>query len=631
MLRTTALARRIPQRPACWKTHLIRTLAFAADRSWTATAPVTNPSSYGELIKRAAKNKRAFLHTQVVNRSKSSRHLTYSSHMVFNLASSLELSHLVQAVKLRQCERAWSIYRTLRKSSRNPVIPTEVVGELYALLRYARTLTVTDKLALEKDQQVESILNDIELSGISKEEFVQTVNDIPIMDYKLLHHAIRSEQPDKAIEIFHRLKASGESKKLTKRWIYSMLDMLASQDEKAFHEIIEYLSQHEVTNISDSDLQLLANIYSLFKSKKNAVAQDQIHQLTTEWYSAENLEDLVWIAHRFKQFDLLEYMMDTAKASGVVPTCDSYVMLMRSHRHTNQHTSALEAFQEMMSNDITPSVAAFNTLLQILSDQRATDKISVLIQAMIDRGYQPDIASFSEAIKANSKAGNLHACIEYYHMMQDLGIQPNLYSYNILINAFSVANNISEVVHWFQTMLADGILPNHVTITTLIKTFATEDSAADSAIRIFEQGKATGIKPDVILYTSLIKIFAHSANMQAALAIHGDMLADGIDPNVYTYTSLIEACVNTSQMDVAQKIFDLMKETENKKPNAFTYCVMLQAWIKTQDLDKIKEMYQETMELVRSGIIQEDPILAHCLLQSKMCLEREAEMASQLP
>lgn len=551
---------------------------------------------------------------------------------MFNLASSLELSHLVQALRLRQCDRAWSIYQTLRKHSRNSVIPTEIVGDLYALLRYARTLAVSDKSARKKDQQIESILNDIELSGISKDEFVQTVTDIPIPDYKLLHCAVRSNQPEEAFQLFRRMAVTGELKYLTRVWIYNLLDMFSSDQEAEFCEILGYISQHKIIGISTSELQAATSIFSHYKSKQFSEASTQIYHLTAAPLSAESLENLVWIAHHWKQYDLVEDIMDAGITNGLMPTCNSYVLLMRSYRQTKQYMSALEAFQTMMSNGIQPDIAAFNALLQILSDQKATDKISVMLQAMIDRGYQPDIASFSEAMKANSKAGNLHACIEYHHMMQDMGIKPNIYSYNILINAFAVANDTSEVVHWFQTMLADGILPNHVTITTLIKRFAAENEAdpMDGAMRIFEQGKATGIKPDVVLYTTLIKMFADSANMQAALTIHGDMLADGIDPNVYTYTALIEACVNTSQMDVAQKIFDLMKETSNKKPNAFTYCVLLQAWIKLQDIDKVNELYQETLNLVQSGAIQEDPILSHYLDKSKTYLEEETQMTFQL-
>ncbi|KAH8554076.1 hypothetical protein BGW37DRAFT_483397 [Umbelopsis sp. PMI_123] len=633
MIRSEALSRRIPQRPACWKTHLIRTLTVAADRSWTAPVPVITHSPQGGFFKRAKAHRRVFEHSFTIDRLNFSRHLSYNSHMVFNLASSLELSHLVQALKLRQCERAWSIYRSLRKSNRNVVIPTEVVGQLYALLRYARKLSVTEQAALKKVQQTESILNDIELSGLAKEEFFKFVNEIPVSDYKLLHRAIRAKEPETAMDIFRKMVETGDAKRLTRSWIYHLLDLFPQEESSARRsEIVDYVTKNQLSNMSDDDLKLSADIYSQFKCKNRTEATKRLYHLLESGGTAGNLEHLMWIAYHWRQYHLLEDLFLAVKANGTIPGCESYVFLMRNYQKTKQYTKALETFQELMSSDIIPSIEAFNALLQVFSDQRATDRISIMLQAMIDRGYQPDAASFSEAMKASARNGNLHACIEYYHMMRDLSIQPNVYNYNILIDAFSEAKNTSEVIHWFQAMLADGILPNHVTITTLIKAFASEDreTTARNSIRIFDQAIATGIKPDVVLYTTLIKMYADSANMQAALSIHSDMLADGISPNVYTYTSLIEACVNTSQMDVAQKIFHLMKETEDKKPNAFTYCVLLQAWMKVQDADKVKELYQEAIDQVQLGTIEEDHVLVDCLLQSKLYLNEETKMSIEV-
>lgn len=633
MIRSMALSRRTAQRSICWKTHLIRTLTLAADRSWTHAVPAITHSPHGELFRRATTQRRVFLNTQPLSRLRFNRHLSYSSHLVFNLASSLELSHLVQALKLRQCERAWSIYRSLRNSSRDPAIPTEVIGDLYALLRYARQLAVTEKEALKKDQQIEGILNDVEVSGIDKEQFLTFVNDIPISDYKLLHRAIRAKESEVAITIFRQMVTMGDAKKLTRSWIYQLLDLFSQGEETEFcSEVVSYVTKNQLSNMSEDDLKASTGIYSQFKSKNGAEAKKRIYDLMKIGGIAGNLEHLMWVAYHWKQFYLLEDLFQAVKADGTIPRCESYVFLMRHYLKSKQHTKALEAFQELMSCGIKPSVEAFNALLQVFSDQRATDRISIMLQAMIDRGYQPDAASFSEAMKANAQAGNLHACIEYYHMMRDLNIQPNIYSYNILMDAFSEARNTPEVIHWFQVMLADGILPNHVTITTLIKAFASEnpEATARNSIRIFEQAVATGIKPDVVLYTTLIKMYADSADMQAALSLHSDMLSGGVNPNVYTYTSLIEACVNTSQMDVAQKIFHLMKETENKQPNAFTYCVMLQAWMKVQDADKIKELYQEAINQIQIGAIEEDHVLFDCLSQARAYLNEETEMTIEV-
>jgi pentatricopeptide repeat protein len=627
----TRRSTRIPASPTCWKTHAIRTLAFAAQRSWTPTSIIGSKHSFG-LIRRPLAARQRSVDVALKISPVELGYKAYSSHSVFNLASSLELSHLVHSIKCRQCEQSWSIYRTLRRNNRNVIIPTDVLGDLYSLLRYARTLAISENSMSKKDRQLEALLNDIHLQGLSKEEFLKYVKDIPIPNYKLLHRSIRAEDHELAVRIFREMMHTGEALQLSRMWMYNLLDMLSAKGEQFYNEIMAYLVDNDVYKLSRKDMDAAVSIYSKLSSMDTEVAAGQMLEYARHNLSSHNFANMIWMIHHWKQFDVIEEVMDIAKDRGIAPNCECLVLLMRYYRQSKQHTKAFETFQELLESDMKPSIQAFNTFLQVLADQKATDKISIMIQAMIDRGYQPDIATFSEAMKANSQPETLQACIEYYHMMRDHGIQPNQYSYNILINAFSKANDMPEVIRWFQTMIADGVIPNHVTITTLIKAFTKEKASSSpekSVLQIFEQGKAAGIKADVVLYTALINTFAKSANMHGALATHSDMLSEGIDPNVYTYTSLIEACISSAQMDVAQKIFDLMKESDHKKPNAFTYCILLKAWIKLRSFDKVKGLYQETMDLLQAGAIETDHVLTDVLHECQLILE-DTKTASEL-
>lgn len=610
-LNMTGKSTKAPTKPLCWKTHAIRTLAFAAQRAWTTNSTMVPRHSLG-LMGRSLATRHQSL---IVKPSKTPTLFAfnaYSSHSVFNLASSLELSHLVHAIKLRHCEQAWSIYQTLRKNNRNVIVPTDVLGDLYGLLRYARTLTISENSLSKKDRQLEALVNDLHLQGLSKEEFTNFIKDIPVPNYKLLNRSIRAKDHAEAVRIFREMMYTGEALRLSRMWMYNLLDMFYVEEKSLYNEIVEYLVDNNVYNLSRKDLDATVTIYSKLSVSERDTAIKQILDYARNELSSQNFANILWMIQHWKQSEIMEEVIDIASHRGIVANSECLVMLIRYYRQSKQPTKAFEVFQQSLANDEKPPIQAFNAFLQVLADQNATDKISIMIQAMIEAGYQPDIATFSEAMKANSKPESLQACVEYYYMMRDHNIQPNQYSYNILLNAFYKANNMPEVVRWFQTMIADGVMPNHVTVTTLIKAFTEEKGSSSpemSVLRIFEQAKAAGIKADVVLYTALINMFAKSANMQGALATHSDMLSKGIDPNVYTYTSLIEACIKSEQMDVAQKIFDLMKESDHKKPNAFTYCILLKAWSKLQNPHKVKELHQETMSLLEDGSIETDHAL----------------------
>ncbi|KAJ2958222.1 hypothetical protein NQZ79_g6180 [Umbelopsis isabellina] len=619
----TERSTRIPTRPLCWKTHAIRTLAFAAQRAWTTNTAIVSRHSFG-LMGRSLATRQQSLFVKLNRNPTFFAYSAYSSHSVFNLASSLELSHLVHAIKCRHCEQAWTIYQTLRRNNRNVIVPTEVLGDLYSLLRYARTLTISENSLSKKDRQLEALVNDLHLQGLSKEEFTKFVKDIPVPNYKLLHRSIRAKDHDEAMRTFREMMYTGEALQLSRMWMYNLLDMFYAEEKPLYNEIMEYLVDNNVHNLSRKDLHAAVTIYSKLSASESDTAVRQMLDYARNELSSQNFANVLWMIQHWRKFDIMEEVIDIASHRGIAANSECLIMLIRYYRQSKQPVKAFEAFQEILANDKNPPIQAFNAFLQVLADQNATDKISIMIQAMIEAGYQPDIATFSEAMKANSKAETLQACVEYYHMMRDHNIQPNQYSYNILLNAFYKANDMPEVIRWFQAMIADGVMPNHVTVTTLIKAFTKEKGSSSpekSVLRIFEQAKAAGIKSDVVLYTALINMFAKSANMQGALATHSDMLSRGIDPNVYTYTSLIEACIYSEQMDVAQKIFDLMKESDHKKPNAFTYCIMLKAWSKLQDLQKVKELHQETISLMEAGSIETDHALNDVLHECQLLLK----------
>ncbi|KAG2174178.1 hypothetical protein INT43_004199 [Umbelopsis isabellina] len=613
---------RTPTKPLCWKTHAIRTLAFAAQRVWTNNSTIASRHSFG-LVGRSLATRHQSVVVKLNRNPTALAYNTYSSHSVFNLASSLELSHLVHAIKLRHCEQAWSIYQTLRRNNRNAIVPTDILGDLYSLLRYARTLAISENSLSKKDRQLEALVNDLHLQGLSKEEFTKFIKDIPIPNYKLLYRSIRAKGHDEAMRIFREMMYTGEALQLSRMWMYNLLNMFYAEEKSLYDEIVVYLVDNNVYNLSRKDLDAAVIIYSKLSTSESDTAVRQMLDFARNDLSSQNLANILWMIQHWKQFDIMEEVMDIASHREIAVNSECIVMLIRYYRLSKQPAKAFEAFQQILANEKKPAIQAFNAFLQVLADQSATDKISIMIQAMIEAGYQPDIATFSEAMKANSKPESLQACVEYYYMMRDHDLQPNQYSYNILLNAFYKANNMPEVVRWFQTMIADGVMPNHVTVTTLIKAFTEEKGSSSpekSVLRIFEQAKAAGIKADVVLYTALINMFAKSANMQGALATHSDMLSRGIDPNVYTYTSLIEACIYSEQMDVAQKIFDLMKESDHKKPNAFTYCIMLKAWSKLQNSQKVKELHQETMSLLEAGSIETDHALNDVLQECQLLL-----------
>ncbi|CEP11905.1 hypothetical protein [Parasitella parasitica] len=546
----------------------------------------------------------------------------------FNLSERLTLADLSYAIQLRNADQAWSIFVTLASRHDNDTIPMTLCCSLYALLNFAKKLTgFSNKASKLRQKQLDQLLAYVEYHQSSTELFLSSVKEIPISNHKQLLKAIRTGDYHGAWTMFYRLhkeskKSTMDQFKLPRNTCIQLMIMIMKDkrlDRNQLNSKLQLIalhgsgvSEYDSRYLSAADLGRLAYICRGYQ--KNATAA---HGLIDEFVMglpkkkqsnrADALDELIWRIlvngdlHKAGQVlkTVQQSMADKVPVNEMV-----FVNLMDAYGRQGKHHESLEIFEQFLQTKQQPTIKSFNAVLQIFAAQGSADRAGFIFETMNQLDVEPDAATYTEMIRAHGRAGQMKMCIHFYNKMLQSHIPPNVYTYSALIEASSRRNDIKSVFRWFQIMISDNVQPNQVVLSCILKSLSKQHNdypnMPEAVLHIAHQAAMAGVKTDAALYTILLKMQAESIGLDGALKVHRDMLTQSVEPNTYTYTILIDACGKNKMPETAEKIFDLMKQSQRHRPNTVTYSAMMDAWLKTNRRDKVESLILEFLQECKS-------------------------------
>ncbi|KAI8139608.1 hypothetical protein BJV82DRAFT_521646 [Fennellomyces sp. T-0311] len=517
---------------------------------------------------------------------------------IFNLSHHVSFDNLERSIQLKQAENAWSLFTTLASREGERYIPLPLCSALYSLLTFAKTLSGHGKVSAYRQKQIDELLSYVEEEfEMPRSQFMAGAQVIPIPAYKLLMRAIKRQNRRTAWAIFYDMANDA--------------DAIAEIPRGAIFKLMSLIQD-------DLKLDAREKIYHLFATDDSRAAHGMMMQMDKDM-SSSVLAELVWRSVEFKAVKAARELLFSVQArrkernKAVGPDEAAYISLMNTYRDQKMYTKALEIFEWLLRDGVPPSIHAFNAALNVFADQGEIDKAKYMFESLTQMGIMPDSATFSELIKVHTATGDVRSAIEYYHMMREkYEIQPNLYAYSLIIDAFAKRNDVRSVIRWFQSMLRHDVTPNHIIINNVLKAFKRQSkrhpNMGEAVMRIAAQARAAGVKADAALYTVLLQVQAQINGLSGALSTHREMLDRLIEPNVYTYTVLIHTCGMFDAPDAAERIFELMKQSQHP-PTTVTYCAMMDVLSKAQQHRQLRDLvreFQAKSEMDRDGRLQID-------------------------
>ncbi|EIE85749.1 hypothetical protein RO3G_10459 [Rhizopus delemar RA 99-880] len=497
---------------------------------------------------------------------------------LLNLTNRISLSDLDHAIRIRQADKAWTLFNTLSK--RGDIIPLTICCSLYALLVFAKSALCRSTMVATRQRQMDQLLDYVQqYHQYTAELFLPSVRHIEIPLRKEIARLIRFEEPEKAWITFFRAHKEGKERLSRNLCIKLIILMLKSKT------LTQDQLNHRVRTIA---LHGAAGIPK--KKEKNR---------------ADALDELIGIILLNKDLSKAQYVLDTARekyAEKITVNETVYIKLMNAYQKQQNSFQALKLFEQFLEGDHQPSLKGFNAILHILAFQKEPDRAVFVFSAMLKLNIKPDAATYTEMIRAYSRSTDQSKCIFFYNKMLQNQLTPNVYTYGALMDASAWRHDVQSVLRWFQIMLLNKIEPNEIIISLVLRSFSqqTNKNVPQVLHWIVQEASMAGIKPDAVLYTTLLKIQSERSGLESALKIHKEMIAHSIESNAYTYTTLIDACGDYNAPETAQEIFELMKKSNRHPPNTATYTALINAWARKSHLEQANTLILDFLKACKS-------------------------------
>ncbi|KAI8089456.1 uncharacterized protein BX664DRAFT_297188 [Halteromyces radiatus] len=560
----------------------------------------------------------------------------YGALAIFNRTDHVVLSHLEEALRLQQAEKAWQLFYLM-------TVPYHHCTDLYALLLFAQELTTHPDVIAMRQQQLDKVATYVEEQlGQPKHLFIESISRRPIPTYKKFQQALRRKHRILAWRYYLQLLEEDKlaaPMMITRNRYLKLLSLLMGTSRYYLKEYRRQAMVHKVTTqhegipceygrtLTAEAIEWIAKIYCQYDHERPKLGRKLVKEFLRQHPepAPDTIDELIW---RVIPYDLrtAQMILDTMHTRDLIQNETTYCNLIKAYSSQRKYSNALSVFEQMLSIGVTPSIVSFNAVLHTFAKQGLTEQAVYIWDTIHSRQLIPDAATFSEMILCFGHSGHLKMCLHYYHLMVQQQMQqqqqlllmkkdtttttttttnsvvtPNLYTFSILIEAYGKRNDLRGVLKWFHTLLRQGLTPNEVIVSNVLKALGKhhhQHNMMEAVQRIAKQCMMAGIKSDTVLYTLLLTLQATSisstisrssssssssssstiddSELNFVLQSHREMLAKCVEPNAYTYTALIGLCGQHGYMDTAQQIFDLMQQSEQHQPTTATYCAMLE-------------------------------------------------------
>lgn len=252
---------------------------------------------------------------------------------------------------------------------------------------------------------------------------------------------------------------------------------------------------------------------------------------------------------------------------------DRFIMVYMGLRQPNQ---AIEVWNTMISNSLTPTLKTWNAMLEGCKASRDPAALEGVWTKMVSSGVQPDMACWTTRISGLVEGGKPDKAIKALEQMGRLWVQ---------------AAKTSDVGKLHLLGDIDGFIkPTIETINAAIVGLLRRKHS-DAAQRVLAWGGRLGIQPDLITFNTLLRSMTREGRTEDIQKLIGHMASMGLNADVATFTTVLDDAFRNAehmtpeeQIEVVQGIFQEM-EVSGIQANHFTYGTIIYGLLRSPSND----------------------------------------------
>ncbi|KAF5745987.1 pentatricopeptide repeat-containing protein [Tripterygium wilfordii] len=381
----------------------------------------------------------------------------------------------------------------------------------------------------------------------------------------------------------------------------SILKSLESGDDidDALNSFCENLSPKEQTVIlkEQRGWDRVIRVFQFFKSQKDYVPNVIHYNIVLRSLG------------RAKKWDELRRCWIEMARSGVLPTNNTYGMLVDVYGKAGLVKESLLWIKHMRHRGIFPDEVTMNTVIKVLKDAREFDRADKFyrewcsgqveldgldLDSMDDFESRSAPVSFKHFILTElfKMGGRTPPKIEYSSDGDGVVQKPRLTcTYNTLIDLYGKAGRLKDAADVFAEMLKSGVAMDTFTFNTMIYTCGSHGllSEAESLLNKMEE---RGVSPDTKTYNIFLSLYAAAGDMDSALKCYQKIRDVGLFPDVVTHRAVLHILC---ERNMVREVDAVIKEMENSGRQIDEHSVpgIVKLYINEGSLDQAMNLYEK--------------------------------------
>jgi pentatricopeptide repeat protein len=219
-----------------------------------------------------------------------------------------------------------------------------------------------------------------------------------------------------------------------------------------------------------------------------------------------------------------------------------YCSVLKGFSHAGISTRVWEIFEEMKNEEVKPTVATFNAVLDACARSHDMRRIPTLLEEMSQAGIQANVITYSTIIKAYANEGLADRALQVLaEMKENKDITPDEHTYNTVINGCARQGLCDQGLAILSEMCKEGVKPSNFTLSVLVK-MAGRGKRLEKAFELCDELKAKfGLRPNLHVYNNLIAACLYVNNVSRAFEVLERMVKERIRLDKRTYALFLPA------------------------------------------------------------------------------------------
>ncbi|KAL5783194.1 hypothetical protein ACOSP7_008223 [Xanthoceras sorbifolium] len=254
-------------------------------------------------------------------------------------------------------------------------------------------------------------------------------------------------------------------------------------------------------------------------------------------------------------------VLDRMREAGIRPDVISYNSLMAGAakegllpRLEGKPDEATKIFWYIMNNDLSPSPATFNIMINGLCKNNYADYALTLFWYLRSCGFVPQLITYNTLINGLCKAGRVQAA---KRILKELG--------ESVIAALVKEGRTKEATDYMEQMMRSGIQLDIVSYNTLINLYCREGNL-EAVSKLLCDMEKRGLECDKYTHTIMINGLCRSGDIKRATEHLYSMNMEGFDSKLVAYNCVVDGLGKAGQIDHAMEMFKSME-----RKDTFTY------------------------------------------------------------